>query len=92
MTERLRGVHDQMALQAPTPQQFGVEEYLRLPDSYFFTELPEKYRKRRDILLPALRKLGFQCSTPEGAYYLFANYRGIEKYVFYEISNFEDDR
>ena len=32
----------------------------------------EAYRERRDYLVPALRKLGFEMPQPNGAFYVFA--------------------
>merc|ERR1740139_695350 len=34
-TQDLRGIHDQLVLQAPTPLQYGVVTLLRMEDSYF---------------------------------------------------------
>ena len=37
----------------------------------------EEYRKRREWLIPALRKVpGFRCASPEGAFYAFPDVRG----------------
>jgi aspartate/methionine/tyrosine aminotransferase len=33
----------------------------------------DEFRARRDYLVPALRALGFDASTPEGAFYVYAN-------------------
>lgn len=76
-TQRLRAIHDQLALQAPTPLQYGSAAALRLPDAFFQKQASE-YAVKRDILLPALTGAGFRVLTlPEGAYYLFADYRGV---------------
>lgn len=79
-TSKMRGVHDQMVLQAVTPIQIGVQGYLRLPDTFFLHEVPKKYRKRRDVLVPALQKIGFEIDAmPEAAYYVFCRYRKVPK-------------
>lgn len=79
ITSKIRGVHDQMVLQAPTPIQSGVCAYLSMPTNYFLEEIPRKYLRRREILIPALRKIGFEVATPDSAYYAFCNYKKIEK-------------
>ena len=75
-TGRLRAVHDNLVVQAPTPLQKGAVSLLR-QDRAFFEGIAEGYRKKRDLLLGGLREVGFTASAPEGAYYLFADYRGV---------------
>ena len=45
---------------------------LSLPASYY-RELAERYRTRRDHLIPALEKAGFRCYPPRGAYYVMTD-------------------
>ena len=75
-TRRLRAVHDNLVVQAPTPLQKGAVSLLR-QDRAFFDGIAEGYRRKRDLLLGGLREVGFAASPPEGAYYLFADYRGV---------------
>ena len=75
-TRRLRAVHDNLVVQAPTPLQKGAVSLLR-QDRAFFEGIAEGYQRKRDLLLGGLREAGFAASTPEGAYYLFADYRGV---------------
>ena len=75
-TSRLRAVHDNLVVQAPTPLQKGAVALLR-QDRAFFEGIAGDYLKRRDLLLDGLREVGFAASPPEGAYYLFADYRGV---------------
>ena len=75
-TRRLRAVHDNLVVQAPTPLQKGAVSLLR-QDRAFFDGIAESYRKKRDRLLHGLREVGFTAIAPEGAYYLFANYRTV---------------
>ena len=73
-TGALRGVHDQLVLQAPTPLQYGAASMLCMDDAYFASHGPE-YMAKRDILLPALRSAGFRVAAkPTGAYYIFADF------------------
>ena len=75
-TGRLRAVHDNLVVQAPTPLQKGAVSLLRR-DRTFFAGIAEDYRRKRDLLVTGLREAGFAVTPPEGAYYLFADYRGI---------------
>ena len=75
-TRRLRAVHDNLVVQAPTPLQKGAVRLLR-QDREFFDGIAESYRRKRDLLLGGLREVGFAASPPEGAYYLFADYRNV---------------
>jgi aminotransferase len=72
-TQRVRGVHDTMVIQAPTPLQKGAERLLHLDDA-FYRGLATSYDRKRQVLLEGLREVGFRISPPEGSYYLFADY------------------
>ena len=45
---------------------------LSLPDEYY-VKLAERYRVRRDHLIPALVAVGFKCFRPRGAYYVMTD-------------------
>lgn len=77
ITPKIRAVHDSLVIQAPTPLQKGVERLLSLPDTYFKEKLPQGYMKKRDKLCGALKAVGFQVSVPQGAYYIFTQYRAV---------------
>ena len=72
-----RGVHDQLVVMAPHPMQYATLTYLNLPMSYFRETLATRYLDRMTTLARSLRKAGFALAVPEGAYYLFARYRGV---------------
>ena len=75
-TRRLRAVHDNLVVQAPTPLQKGAVALLR-QDRTFFDGIAGDYRRKRDLLVVGLRAVGFTVTPPEGAYYLFADYRTV---------------
>ena len=75
-TRRLRAVHDNLVVQAPTPLQKGAVALLR-QDRGFFDGIAGDYRRKRDLLVAGLREVGFTATPPEGAYYLFADYRTV---------------
>ena len=75
-TRLLRAVHDNLVVQAPTPLQKGAVALLR-QERAFFAGIAESYRQKRDRLVEGLRSVGFTATAPEGAYYLFADYRSV---------------
>ena len=75
-TGGLRAVHDNLVVQAPTPLQKGAVSLLRQERS-FFSGIAADYQRKRDLLVAGLREIGFAVTPPEGAYYLFADYRGV---------------
>ncbi len=75
-TRALRAVHDNLVVQAPTPLQKGAVGLLRR-DTDFFARIAGEYRIKRDRLVAGLRSVGFALTPPEGAYYLFADYRQV---------------
>ena len=76
-TTRIRGIHDTLVIQAPTPLQRGSVDLLTLDDD-FYREVGQSYYRKREILISGLRDVGFRITPPEGSYYLFANYRDVE--------------
>jgi aspartate/methionine/tyrosine aminotransferase len=73
LTKGIRKVHDFLTVGAPAPLQEAGARALALPDEYY-TDLAAAYQRRRDLLLQALERTGFRCSTPRGAYYIMADF------------------
>jgi aspartate aminotransferase len=57
-----------------TPTQFAAAAAIADRSTYL-ADVREQYRQRRDLLVAAAQKAGFRCSTPAGAFYLFADVR-----------------
>ena len=76
LTPRIRAVHDTLVIQAPTPLQKAAVALLEMP-AEFFADLARAYAGKRALLGDSLRAAGFRTTTPRGAYYLFADYRGV---------------
>lgn len=72
ITGAIRKVHDFLTVGAAAPLQAAGAYALSLPPEYY-ERLQADYRARRDLLLPALRKAGFQTFTPDGAYYIMTD-------------------
>jgi aminotransferase len=75
-TPQIRAIHDTLVVQAPTPLQKGAQHLLKMPDA-FFKNIHVLFQQKRDLLVTVLREIGFQITPPDGAYYLFANYRSV---------------
>jgi aspartate/methionine/tyrosine aminotransferase len=77
VTGAIRKVHDFLTVGAPAPlQEAAAFAYSRMEEGYF-QDLLERYRERRDLLVEGLREAGFQCGTPEGAYYILADFSAL---------------
>jgi aspartate/methionine/tyrosine aminotransferase len=76
ITNAIRKVHDFLTVGAPAPLQEAGAAALSLPPAYY-RELAERYRTRRDHLIPALEKAGFLCYRPRGAYYVMTDIRSF---------------
>jgi aspartate/methionine/tyrosine aminotransferase len=72
ITNAIRKVHDFLTVGAPAPLQEAGAAALSLPESYY-RELADRYRTRRDHLVPSLEKAGFHCYLPRGAYYVMTD-------------------
>jgi aminotransferase len=92
ITNAIRKVHDFLTVGAPAPLQEAGAVALSLPESYY-RELADRYRTRRDHLVPSLENAGFHCYLPRGAYYVmtdistfgFANDVEFASYLVKEI-------
>ena len=62
-TRRLRAVHDNLVVQAPTPLQKGAVALLR-QERTFFDGIAGDYRRKRDLLVAGLRAVGFTVTRP----------------------------
>ncbi len=77
LTLAIRKVHDFLTVGAPAPLQDAVAEAMdHLGEDYYGT-LREEYRARRAVLVEALRSAGFRCGTPQGAYYVLADFSAL---------------
>ena len=76
LTQGIRKVHDFLTVGAPGPLQEAGARAMALPAQYY-ADLAASYQRRRDLLLSALRAAGFTCSTPQGAYYIMAEFSAL---------------
>ena len=69
----IRTLHDFTTICAATPLQAAAVAALSMPDS-FYEESMVAYHQRRALMMEILGSAGFQASTPQGAYYIMADY------------------
>jgi len=74
VTEAIRKVHDFLTVGSPAPLQEGVAAAIESLGRDYYAGLSREYRERRDTLVPALQAAGFKCVSPEGAYYVLADF------------------
>lgn len=76
LSRAIRPVHDYMTICAPTPLQAAAAAAMELPESYY-EGVRADYARRRDTMMGVLEDAGFVASSPEGAYYILADYTNI---------------
>src|SRR5215216_1953990 len=73
MTSPIRKVHDFLTVGAPAPLQAAGAIGMAFGPEYY-NEMALEYRERRDLMVTALDEAGFKFCSPEGAYYVLADY------------------
>ena len=78
ISSAIRKVHDFLTVGAAHPLQKAGAYALGLPKSYY-VDLQKDYQQKRDFIVPVLQDVGFECNSPDGAYYVMAD---ISKFGF----------
>jgi aspartate/methionine/tyrosine aminotransferase len=81
LTDAIRKVHDFLTVGAPAPLQEAVADALDHLDDGFYRQLAGSYRARRDLLQSGLVDAGFRSVSPEGAYYILADFAELAQSV-----------
>ena len=76
VTREMFKIHQFAIMCAPTTSQMAAIEALRAGDDDI-EEMKAEYNRRRTHLVARLRKMGLNCFTPEGAFYVFPNVSGF---------------
>ena len=76
LARALKPAHDFLTICAATPLQAAALAALNLPESYY-DQMRADYHQRRALMGEILSDLGFTFHTPEGAYYILADYRNL---------------
>ncbi len=77
LTGAIRKVHDFLTVGAPAPLQEACAAGLESFGTDFYAGIARDYRERRDILYRGLRDAGFACASPQGAYYIMADFSAL---------------
>lgn len=77
VTDAIRKVHDFLTVGSPAPLQDAVAVALETLGPDYYAGLVTEYRARREILFGALVDAGFRCVSPEGAYYIMADFSAL---------------
>ncbi len=72
LANAIRKMHDFLTVGAPHPLQRAGVVALQLGQKYY-RELVKRYDDNRKLFSTLLRKAGFQCYIPEGAYYIMTD-------------------
>jgi aspartate/methionine/tyrosine aminotransferase len=78
LSSAIRKVHDFLTVGAPAPLQEAGAVGMGFSREYYHT-LEREYRDRRELIMPALRDAGFECATPEGSYYVLADFSALSE-------------
>ncbi len=78
----IRKVHDFLTVGAPAPLQEGLAVAMDTLGRDYYQGIAREYLRRRDLLYRAVVAAGFRAVTPEGAYYILAD--------FSELSDLDD--
>ena len=73
LTAGVRAAHQFITFATATPLQHGAVAALEAPDSYY-AEFVEAYRRRRDVLVEGLERIGFEVYVPNGTYFVLADH------------------
>jgi aspartate/methionine/tyrosine aminotransferase len=69
----IRKVHDFLTVGAPAPLQAAAAIGMAF-DADYYNHMALDYRARRDLIAPVLAEAGFRFTSPEGAYYVLADF------------------
>ena len=76
-TSAIRKVHDFLTVGAPAPLQEAAAIGYSFDDSYY-AKLAGDYKAKREFLSGALREAGFKFATPDGAYFIMADFSSLD--------------
>ena len=79
VTDAIRKVHDFLTVGAPAPLQEGIAVAMETLGADYYESLAADYRARRDLLYRSLLDAGFRAESPQGAYYILADFSQISQ-------------
>ena len=75
-TGPIRKIHDFLTVGAPAPLQTAAAVGFAF-DAEYYNHFTAEYKARREFMTRVLREHGFEFVTPDGAYYIFADFSKI---------------
>jgi aminotransferase len=76
-TSAIRKVHDFLTVGAPAPLQDAAAIGYGFDDAYY-AKLSADYKAKREFLSAALTDAGFKFATPDGAYFIMADFSELD--------------
>lgn len=76
LVEGVARAHQFITFAVHHPTQEAIAYALNLPDSYY-TDFQALYTTKRQLMMDALDRSGMSCRTPEGTYFLLADYSAV---------------
>ena len=73
LTDAVRAAHQFITFATATPPQHGAAAALAAPPSYY-QKFVDAYRRRRDLLVDGLSRVGFEVYRPQGTYFVLADH------------------
>ncbi|MCA9291838.1 MAG: aminotransferase class I/II-fold pyridoxal phosphate-dependent enzyme [Phycisphaerales bacterium] len=73
LTAGVRAAHQFLTFATATPLQYGAAAALRAPDTYY-AEFLADFRRKRDLLVDGLSRIGFTLRPPQGTYFVIADH------------------
>ena len=73
LTAGVRAAHQFLTFATATPLQHGAIAALRAPESYY-ADFVADYRRKRDLLVDGLARLGFTVYPPDGTYFVLVDH------------------
>lgn len=70
LAKQITKVHQYAIMCAPTTAQYAATEALKNGEDSIIT-MRNEYNDRRKIIVDAFNEMGFQCFSPDGAFYIF---------------------
>ena len=80
ITEDILKVHQYNIASVDTPTQYAAKEALT-QSQQCVTDMVKEFKNRRDYLIERLNNMGFDCKTPDGAFYIFLKTDNAEKFL-----------
>lgn len=77
LVDRIALANDFFYICPATPFQYACVAALQLPEEYY-QKMQTDYLKKRDFFLSGLQEIGFSLVYPDGAYYVLADFSGLQ--------------